>query len=120
MAKYYVTCGTLEVIVQADNPRQAACTALDQANKNVGWGLFDELDDGIVVDERGFRYLDPVKVARNEAPPMSDAVKWLFENDNIEKSEDDSILVSFIVPQHYFSLESFMEIMGDDDDFEDE
>jgi hypothetical protein len=116
MGKYYVTCGTLEVIVQADNPQQAVCTALDQANKN------DELDDGIVVDERGFRYLDPVKVARNEAPPMSDVVKWLFENDNIEKSEDDSILVSFIVPQHYFSLENFMEVMGDDDDddFEDE
>lgn len=112
MGKYYVVCGTLEVIVQADNPRQAVCTALDQANKN------DELDDGIVVDERGFRYLDPVK----EAPPMSDVVKWLFENDNIEKSEDDPILVSLIVPQHYFSLESFMEIMGDDDDddFEDE
>ena len=112
MAKYYVACGTLEVIVQADNPQQAVCTALDQANKN------DELDDGIVVDERGFRYLDPVKVARNEAPPMSDVVKWLWENDNIEKSEN----VMFFVPQHYFSLENFMEVMGDDDDddFEDE
>jgi len=112
MGKYYVTCGTLEVIVQADNPQHAVCTALDQANKN------DELDDGIVVDERGFRYLDPVKVARNEAPPMSDVVKWLWENDNIEKSEN----VMFFVPQHYFSLENFMEVMGDDDDddFEDE
>jgi len=109
MAKYYVACGTLEVIVQADNPQQAVCTALDQANKN------DELDDGIVVDERGFRYLDPVKVARNEAPPMSDVVKWLFEN---TEQEDDL----FFVPQHYFSLENFMEVMGDDDDddFEDE
>lgn len=112
MAKYYVACGTLEVIVQADNPQQAVCTALDQANKN------DELDDGIVVDERGFRYLDPVKIARNEAPPLSDVVKWLWENDNIEKSEN----VMFFVPQHYFSLENFMEVMGDDDDddFEDE
>ena len=112
MAKYYVACGTLEVIVQADNHQQAVCTALDQANKN------DELDDGIVVDERGFRYLDPVKIARNEAPPLSDVVKWLWENDNIEKSEN----VMFFVPQHYFSLENFMEVMGDDDDddFEDE
>lgn len=112
MGKYYVACGTLEVIVQADNPQQAVCTALDQANKN------DELDDGIVVDERGFRYLDPVKIARNEAPPLSDVVKWLWENDNIEKSEN----VMFFVPQHYFSLENFMEVMGDDDDddFEDE
>ncbi len=109
MGKYYVTCGTLEVIVQADNPQHAVCTALDQANKN------DELDDGIVVDERGFRYLDPVKVARNEAPPMSDVVKWLFEN---TEQEDDL----FFVPQHYFRLENFMEVMGDDDDddFEDE
>lgn len=109
MGKYYVACGTLEVIVQADNPQQAVCTALDQANKN------DELDDGIVVDERGFRYLNPVKVAR-KAPPMSDVVKWLWENDNIEKSEN----VMFFAPQHYFSLENFMEVMGDDDDFEDE
>ena len=112
MAKYYVTCGTLEVIVQADNPRQAACTALDQANKNVGWGLFDELDDDIIVDERGFRYSHKKvnKVLK------SDVLEWLYENDKVE-SEKDLLLI----PQYGFSLEDFMEIMGDDDDdFEDE
>lgn len=108
MGKYYVACGTLEVIVQADNPQQAVCTALDQANKN------DELDDDIIVDERGFRYSHKKvnKVLK------SDVLEWLYENDKVE-SEKDLLLI----PQYGFSLEDFMEIMGDDDDdddFEDE
>ena len=107
MGKYYVACGTLEVIVQADNLQQAVCTALDQANEN------DELDDDIIVDERGFRYSHKKvnKVLK------SDVLEWLYENDKVE-SEKDLLLI----PQYGFSLEDFMEIMGDDDDddFEDE
>lgn len=50
MAKYYIKCGTLELIYSTDKkPMRAAAAALWETNK------FDVLDEHFYVDERGFR-----------------------------------------------------------------
>jgi hypothetical protein len=48
MAKYYIKCGTLELIYSTSkNPMDAAVTALYETNK------FDILDEHFYIDERG-------------------------------------------------------------------
>jgi hypothetical protein len=50
MSKYYVKCGTLELIYSTNkNPLEAAVTTLGESNK------FDVLDEYFYIDERGFR-----------------------------------------------------------------
>lgn len=50
MAKYYVKCGTLELIYSTNKkPRDAARTVLWECNE------YDELDEFFYIDERGFR-----------------------------------------------------------------
>lgn len=50
MAKYYIKCGTLELIYSTDkNHEDAAATALGETNK------FDILDEYFYIDERGYR-----------------------------------------------------------------
>ena len=50
MSKFYIKCGTLELIHSTNHdPLNAAVTALWETNK------FDVLDEYFYVDERGFR-----------------------------------------------------------------
>lgn len=50
MSKYYIKCGTLELIYSTDkSPLDAAITTLGESNK------FDILDEYFYIDERGFR-----------------------------------------------------------------
>jgi len=50
MAKYYIKCGTLELIYSTDKkPLDAACIAMGETNK------FDILDEHFYIDERGFK-----------------------------------------------------------------
>ena len=50
MAKYYVKCGSLELIYSTNkNQRDAARTVLWECNE------YDELDEFFYIDERGFR-----------------------------------------------------------------
>lgn len=50
MSKYYIKCGTLELIYSTNkNPLEAAITTLGESNK------FDVLDEYFYIDERGFR-----------------------------------------------------------------
>ena len=50
MAKYYIKCGTLELIYSTDKkPMRAAADVLWEANQ------FDVLDEHFYVDERGFK-----------------------------------------------------------------
>ena len=50
MPKYYIKCGTLELIYSTDkNPLDAAGTALGETNK------FDVLDEHFYIDERGMK-----------------------------------------------------------------
>lgn len=50
MPKYYIKCGTLELIYSTDQSvSNAAVTALWETNK------FDVLDEHFYIDERGFR-----------------------------------------------------------------
>ena len=50
MAKYYIKCGTLELIYSCDKaPRYAAMDAIWETNEN------DTLDEYIYLDERGYR-----------------------------------------------------------------
>ena len=50
MAKYYVKCGTLELIYSTNKKqRDAARTVLWECNE------YDELDEFFYIDERGFR-----------------------------------------------------------------
>lgn len=50
MAKYYIKCGTLELIYSCDKcPRDAAIDAIWEANDN------DTLDELFYIDERGYR-----------------------------------------------------------------
>jgi hypothetical protein len=48
MAKYYVQCGDLRVVVQASSPIPAAAKALSWATQE------DRLDALVTVNERGF------------------------------------------------------------------
>lgn len=50
MSKYYIKCGTLELIYSTDkSPVEAAITSLFESNK------FDTLDEYFYIDERGMR-----------------------------------------------------------------
>ena len=50
MSKYYIKCGSLELIYSTSkNPRDACRTVLWETNEN------DTLDEYFYVDERGFR-----------------------------------------------------------------
>jgi hypothetical protein len=50
MSKYYIKCGTLEIIYSCDKaPRYAAMDAIWETNEN------DTLDEYIYLDERGYR-----------------------------------------------------------------
>lgn len=50
MAKYYIKCGTLELIYSCDKaPRYAAMDAIWETNDN------DTLDEHFYIDERGYR-----------------------------------------------------------------
>ena len=50
MAKYYVKCGSLELIYSTNkNQRDAARSVLWECNE------YDELDEFFYIDERGFR-----------------------------------------------------------------
>ena len=50
MSKYYVKCGSLELIYSTNkNQRDAARTVLWECNE------YDELDEFFYIDERGFR-----------------------------------------------------------------
>lgn len=50
MAKYYIKCGTLELIFSTNkDPLNAAVTALGEINE------YDELDEHFYIDERGMR-----------------------------------------------------------------
>ena len=50
MSKYYIKCGTLELIYSTDKSTvEAAVTSLFESNK------FDTLDEYFYIDERGFR-----------------------------------------------------------------
>lgn len=50
MSKYYIKCGTLELIYSTDkSPLEAAVTAMGETNK------FDILDEYFYVDERGLK-----------------------------------------------------------------
>ena len=50
MAKYYISCGTLQIICSTQMTKlEAACTSLWELNDN------DTLDEYFYIDERGFR-----------------------------------------------------------------
>ena len=50
MSKYYIKCGTLELIYSCNKcPRDAAMDAIWETNEN------DTLDEYIYLDERGYR-----------------------------------------------------------------
>lgn len=50
MAKYYIKCGTLEIIYSCDKcPRDAAKDSVWEINDN------DTLDEFFYIDERGYR-----------------------------------------------------------------
>jgi hypothetical protein len=50
MAKYYISCGTLQLIYSTDKDERDACrTVLWEINEH------DELDEFFYVDERGYR-----------------------------------------------------------------
>ena len=50
MSKYYIKCGTLELIYSFDKaPRYAAMDSIWETNEN------DTLDEYIYLDERGYR-----------------------------------------------------------------
>lgn len=50
MAKYYIKCGSLELIYSTNQTAfEAACTTLWETNE------YDTLDEHFYIDERGFR-----------------------------------------------------------------
>lgn len=50
MPKYYIKCGTLELVYSCDKcPRDAAMDAIWETNEN------DTLDEFFYIDERGYR-----------------------------------------------------------------
>ena len=50
MSKYYIQCGSLQLIYSTDkNPLEAACQTVWETNK------YDILDEYFYVDERGYR-----------------------------------------------------------------
>ncbi len=50
MSKYYIKCGTLELIYSCNKcPRDAAMDAIWETNEN------DTLDEYVYLDERGYR-----------------------------------------------------------------
>jgi len=50
MSKYYIKCGTLELIYSCNKcPRDAAMDAIWETNEN------DTLDEHFYIDERGYR-----------------------------------------------------------------
>ena len=49
MPKFYVSSGTLNIIISCENSRAAAVRGLMQTNK------FDTIDEYFYVDERGYR-----------------------------------------------------------------
>lgn len=50
MSKYYVNCGTLQIIMSRNiSPIEAACIAIWETNSN------DTLDEYMYVDERGYK-----------------------------------------------------------------
>lgn len=63
MPKYYIKCGTLELIYSTDkDPVEAACTALGESNK------FDILDEYFYIDERGMYDYSTAKPDTNVIP----------------------------------------------------
>ena len=79
MSKYYIKCGTLELIYSTNqNPFEAAQSALWEANK------FDILDEYFYVDERGMKdYLsahpDTVVI---DTMSVVEAAGWTMENES--------------------------------------
>lgn len=79
MSKYYIKCGSLELIYSTDkNPIEAAVTSLFESNK------FDTLDEYFYIDERGYRdYLTADKetnvIKLNKVAKLGG---WTISNDN--------------------------------------
>jgi len=75
MAKYYISCGTLQLIYSTDKDERDACkTILWECNDN------DTLDEYFYVDERGYRYY-------NNADPNT----MVFPTDEIIKETGFSL-----------------------------
>lgn len=76
MPKYYIKCGSLELIYSCDkNPRDAAISALWETNDN------DVLDEFFYIDERGYKdYVsaDGVTTVLNTSHILKDA-GWTME-----------------------------------------
>jgi hypothetical protein len=84
MAKYYIKCGSLELIYStSETPFEAACATLWECND------FDILDENFYVDERGFRDYasaqpDTVVIPLNE---VADHEGWSVGSDSDEDCE---------------------------------
>jgi len=75
MAKYYISCGTLQLIYSTDKDERNACkTILWECNEN------DTLDEYFYVDERGYR-------GYNNADPKT----MVFPTDEIIKETGFSL-----------------------------
>jgi len=79
MAKYYISCGSLQMIYSTKkNVHNACCDVLWECNEH------DVLDEYFYVDERGYRYYTNAdqltKVVRTEK--IIEKSGWHMENDD--------------------------------------
>lgn len=90
MPKYYLKCGTLELIYSTDKtPLEAATHCLWESNSN------DILDEHFYIDERGFRdYLtaDPKGTHVIKSSKVIKLAGWtLSDKDDEDDNEEDII-----------------------------
>ena len=90
MSKYYVKCGTIELIYSTDKtPLEAATHCLWEGNSN------DVLDEYFYIDERGFRdYLtaDPKGTHVIKSSKVIKLAGWtLSDKDDEDDNEEDII-----------------------------
>jgi len=89
MPKYYLKCGTLELIHSTDKtPLEAATRCLWESNSN------DVLDEYFYIDERGFRdYLtaDPKGTHVIKSSKVIKLAGWTLSDKDDDDNEEDII-----------------------------
>jgi len=90
MPKYYVKCGTLELIYSTDKtPLEAATHCLWEGNSN------DVLDEYFYIDERGFRdYLtaDPKGTHVIKSSKVIKLAGWTLSDKNDDDDDEEDIV----------------------------
>ena len=91
MPKYYLKCGTLELIYSTDKtPLEAATHCLWESNSN------DVLDEYFYIDERGFRdYLtaDPKGTRVIKSSKVIKLAGWTLSDKNDEDDDNEEDII---------------------------